>query len=162
MSELFGEVVWLGALVVFLAVIGIASYAISKIGTRVTGQAVEIDTVYYWGGAFVGMLFLPSGGHPTTESRLMLGAAIVAGAFFGGLAGLLVRVYSLQKASSNSGSTSGEKPNLVQRSNKSAAYMGGRLVIAALLVICGTVFMMVRFGELPFLSPLIRFLRNFL
>ncbi|MFD2274661.1 hypothetical protein ACFS07_35780 [Undibacterium arcticum] len=91
MTDLFGQIVWLVGLVALLALLWIANYAINKIGTLLTGRPVEVDSMFFIGGAFIGMLFfLPSSDHATAESRLMLALAIIAGAFVGGLIGLFL------------------------------------------------------------------------
>lgn len=163
MTDLFGSIVWLVGSVALLALLWIAYYAITKIGTLLTGRPVEVDFMFFLGGALIGMLFLPSGDHATAESRLMLAFAIIAGGFFGGLIGLFVDIYSSRKPSSNSGSPHAEGTASSQNWSlqKAISRIGGFLFVL-LLVICGAIVIAVRLGDMPIVSPLIQYLRQFL
>ena len=133
MTDLFGSIVWLVGSVALLALLWIAYYAITKIGTLLTGRSVEVDFMFFLGGAFIGMLFLPSGDHATAESRLMLALAIIAGAFFGGLIGLFVDIYSSRKPSPSSGSPHAEGTASIQNWSikKAISRIGGLVRFAS-------------------------------
>ena len=149
MGDLLANSIWLLGSLAVLAILGTSALLLGKLSKLLVGREVEVDSMFYFAGAFVGMLFLPSGDHATTESRVALVLALAFGAFIGGLVGLAVEVRLSRPASSapQNGST------LFSRTL-------GRIALVALLLAAGAIVVVSRLGGLPFFSPIVEFFRH--
>jgi outer membrane lipoprotein SlyB len=147
-----------------LALICIPYYAVNKIGALITKRDVEIEVAFVLAGAFIGMLFLPSSDHATTQSRLMLAAVFTAGAFVGGLVGFIVDVYLERKPKPKPriDSADGEEMVSTQKPRAHVFYQDGELLVKVLFALGIPIYLYIQFSDRPFLSPIIQFLRHLL
>lgn len=162
MTDLLDQIIWLVGAAAIITLIGIAYYAITKIGALVLRRPVEVDSMFFFGGAFIGMFFLPSSNHATTESRIMLAVALIVGAFVGGLVGLFVDVIMSMKPSPDSGSPQGEGVASGRHWGVIGISAIGRFLFVLLLALCAGIVITVSLGDIPLLSPLIQLLQHLL
>lgn len=161
MSDLIANSIWLLGSLAILAIIGTSALAVGKLGRLLIGRQVEIDSIFYLVGAFVGMLFLPSGDHPTAESRVALVFALACGAFLGGLAGLFAEAW-LSRSKASSRSSAVKQPYDGRKFLPTILAGAGRLTLVVLVLVAGAIVIVLRLGDVPFLSPIAHFLRHLL
>lgn len=155
MEELFGQAIWIVALVVFGGLLFIANYVVTKIGAAITGSEVEVSDLFLLVGAFIGLALLPSAENTTVASRLLpLAFSLSAGAFVGGLVGLAVEIRHFRAASSETAGSPTQPPIAT------LAGMVGKVLFGAIILICGLFVLWVKLGDMPLLSPLVRFVRR--
>lgn len=156
MSDLIASSIWLLGSLTLLVVLATAALVTGKLSRLLTGREVEIDSIFYLVGAFVGMLFLPSGDHPTAESSIALVLAIVFGAFVGGIVGLFTHLWL-----SRFNSSAPDRSGVTDRRDGPLAIAFrtlGRLAVILLLIAAGAIVVVARLGDIPLLGPVVRFI----
>lgn len=159
-GDLIANSIWLLGSLAVLAILGTSALLIGKLSKMLVGREVEIDSMFYFAGAFVGMLFLPSGDRATLESQVALVFALAFGAFVGGLVGLAVEVrLSKSPPLDRDRSTTVKEPQ-----NKATLFSRtlGRIALVVLLLAAGAIVVVSRLDGLPFLSPIVEFIRQVL
>lgn len=69
-SDVLAQVIWLAGTLAVVAIIGAASYVITKLGELVAGRRVEVDAMLYLFGAGIGMVLLPSHAFASAASHV--------------------------------------------------------------------------------------------
>jgi len=155
-NDLITNSIWLLGSLAVVAIVGTSILFVGKFSKALFGQEIEIDQIFFLAGAFVGMLFLPSGDHATAESRVMLVLALASGAFFGGLVGLGTQVWLSKRTTETN--TNPKLQNKSQNVASLSLQTLGRVLLVAIIFVAGAVVATLRFGDLPFFGPIVEFI----